>query len=91
MYKKYPTLLFFILVSCTSQDSEISYPETKKIEFSETIHGYVISDSYRWLEDFTSEESTDWVDRQNNFTKDFIKNNKYKKGLESYLNNIWES
>ena len=91
MYKKYPSLLFFILVSCTSQESEISYPETKKIEFSETIHGYEISDSYRWLEDFTSEESTDWVDRQNNFTKDFIQNNNYKKGLESYLNDIWES
>ena len=91
MYKKYSSLLFFILVSCTSQESEISYPETKKIEFSETIHGYEISDSYRWLEDFTSEESTDWVDRQNNFTKDFIQNNNYKKGLESYLNDIWES
>ena len=91
MYKKYFSLLFFILVSCTSQESEISYPETKKIEFSETIHGYEISDSYRWLEDFTSEESTDWVNRQNNFTKDFIQNNNYKKGLESYLNDIWES
>ena len=91
MYKKYFSLLFFILVSCTSQESEISYPQTKKIEFSETIHGYEISDSYRWLEDFTSEESTDWVDRQNNFTKDFIQNNNYKKGLESYLNDIWES
>ena len=49
------------------------------------------SDSYRWLEDFTSDESIDWIERQNNFTKQFIKKNKYKKGLENYLNEIWES
>ena len=71
--------------------TELKYPESKKIDFTENLHGYNISDSYRWLEDFTSEESTDWIERQNSFTKQFIKKNKYKKGLENYLNKIWES
>ena len=83
-----------ILISCSNNNentTELRYPESKKIDFTENLHGYEISDSYRWLEDFTSDESIDWIERQNNFTKKFIKKNKYKKGLENYLNEIWES
>ena len=95
MYK-FLSITFFlsILISCSSNNEntiELKYPESKKIDLTENLHGYEISDSYRWLEDFTSDESTDWIQRQNNFTKQFIKKNKYKKGLENYLNKIWES
>ena len=88
------TFFLLILISCSNNNentTELKYPESKKIDFTESLHGYEISDSYRWLEDFTSEESIDWIERQNSFTKQFIKKNKYKKGLESYLNKIWES
>ena len=88
------TFFLLILISCSNNNenaTELKYPESKKIDFTESLHGYEISDSYRWLEDFTSEESIDWIERQNSFTKQFIKKNKYKKGLENYLNKIWES
>jgi len=88
------TFALLILISCSINNentTELKYPESKKIDFTENLHGYEISDSYRWLEDFTSEESIDWIERQNSFTKQFIKKNKYKKGLENYLNKIWES
>ena len=88
------TFFLLILISCSNNNentTELKYPESKKIDFTESLHGYEISDSYRWLEDFTSEESIDWIERQNSFTKKFIKKNKYKKELENYLNKIWES
>ena len=88
------TFFLLILISCSNNNentTELKYPESKKIDFTENLHGYEIIDSYRWLEDFTSDESIDWIERQNNFTKQFIKKNKYKKGLENYLNKIWES
>ena len=88
------TFFLLILISCSNNNenkTDLKYPESKKIDFTENLHGYEISDSYRWLEDFTSDESIDWIERQNNFTKQFIKKNKYKKGLENYLNEIWES
>ena len=88
------TFFLLILISCSNNNentTELKYPESKKVDFTENLHGYEISDSYRWLEDFTSDESIDWIERQNNFTKQFIKKNKYKKGLENYLNEIWES
>ena len=60
--------LIFVLVNCSNQSTDLSYPDSKKDNLTETIHGYEIEDSYRWLEDFTSEESKDWVNRQNQYT-----------------------
>ena len=82
--------LILIIISCSNQKTS-GYPETKKEEFTETIHGYEISDSYRWLEDFTSNDSLDWVKRQNKFTKTFISKNNYKKDIANYLEQIWEN
>ena len=56
----------------------MKYPNTKKIEASETIYGETVDDPYRWLEDFTSEEVERWVDTQNNFSDNFLSNNSYK-------------
>ena len=92
MYKKYLNLsILVVLMSCSNQVEEMNYPEAKKIEFTENIHGYEINDSYRWLEDFTSNDSLDWVKRQNKFTKAFISKNKYKKDIANYLEQIWEN
>ena len=92
MYKKYFNLsILVLLMSCSNQVDEMNYPEAKKIEFTENIHGYEINDSYRWLEDFTSNDSLDWVKRQNKFTKAFISKNKYKKDIANYLEQIWEN
>ena len=94
MYKNLSiTFFLLILISCSNNNentTKLKYPESKKIDFTESLHGYEISDSYRWLEDFTSEESIDWIERQNSFTKQFIKKNKYKKGLEYYLNKSYQ-
>ncbi len=92
MYKKFLGLFsLIILISCSSNDDGSVYPESKKIDFVENIHGYEISDSYRWLEDFTSDESINWVKRQNNYTKKYIGKNKFKRDIGEYLEKIWEN
>ena len=83
--------VILLLVGCTNETPEISYPTSKKIDFVETIHGYEIEDRYRWLEDFTSEESKEWVERQNKFTKKYIGKNKFKKAISKDLNDTWET
>ena len=79
------------MISCSKSSNEISYPTSKKNDFTETIHGYEISDSYRWLEEFTSDESTAWVNKQNKFSKKFISKNKFKREISNYLEKIWEN
>ena len=92
MYKKILGLFILLtLISCSKSSNEITYPTSKKNDFTETIYGYEISDSYRWLEDFTSEESTAWVNKQNKFSKKFISKNKFKREISNYLEKIWEN
>ena len=92
MYKKILGLFVLLtLISCSKSSNEITYPTSKKNDFTETIHGYEISDSYRWLEEFTSEESTAWVNKQNKFSKKFISKNKFKREISNYLEKIWEN
>jgi prolyl oligopeptidase len=83
--------VILIFVSCSNEPKETSYPISKKVDFVETIHGYEIEDQYRWLEDFTSEESKTWVDEQNKFTQNFIGKNKYKKSITKNLNSTWDT
>jgi len=83
--------IILIFVSCSNEPKETSYPISKKVDFVETIHGYEIEDQYRWLEDFTSEESKTWVDEQNKFTQHFIGKNKYKKSIAKNLNSTWDT
>ena len=92
MYKKFISLFVLIIaVSCSNKDEGNTYPESKKIDLIDNIHGYEISDSYRWLEDFTSDDSLDWVERQNDFTKKYIGKNKFKRDIGKYLEKIWEN
>ena len=83
--------LTLIIFGCSTELKDTDYPESKKIDFVETIHGYEIRDDYRWLEDFTSEESKAWVEKQNNYTQGFIGKNKYKKSIAKNLNKTWET
>ena len=83
--------VLILLLGCSNEPQEISYPNSQKIDFVETIHGYEIEDQYRWLEDFTSSDSQKWVKKQNDFTKKFIDKNKFKKSIAKNLKKTWET
>ena len=48
------------------------YPETRRDDTVEVLHGRSIADPYRWLEDPDSAETADWVKRQNEFTAGYL-------------------
>ena len=92
MHNKYIyTLAISFLISCSNHQEEVVYPDSKKIPFSEEVHGYLIEDNYRWMEEFTSDESQEWVEQQNNFTQKFIKKNKFKTSIAKNLEKIWDA
>ena len=41
--------LSLIIFGCSTEPKDTNYPESKKIDFVETIHGYEIRDDYRGL------------------------------------------
>ena len=48
------------------------FPETRRDDVVEVLHGRPIADPYRWLEDPDSAETADWVKRQNEFTAAYL-------------------
>jgi hypothetical protein len=48
-------------------------PATRVDDVRETIHGVVVSDPYRWLEDQNSPETRAWIDAQNACTQIVLK------------------
>ena len=53
----------------TSQAGDFfSYPETRRETVTDTHHGVVVSDPYRWLECAACQEVADWLDQQNAIT-----------------------
>ncbi|NPE09147.1 MAG: S9 family peptidase [Asgard group archaeon] len=50
----------------------MKYPETEQKEVVEIIHGKEIKDPYRWLENYEDQKVIDWLDKQNQFTKERI-------------------
>jgi prolyl oligopeptidase len=52
--------------------SVVRFPETRRDDAVEMLHGQPISDPYRWLEDPDSAETADWVKRQNEFTAAYL-------------------
>ena len=77
-----------ILIGCNSNVETMKYPETKKELIEESLFGKKLKDPYRWLEDFTSDEVSEWVTRQNELTDSFIAN-KYQNKIKEELKDIW--
>jgi prolyl oligopeptidase len=48
------------------------FPDTRRDDLVEVLHGRAIADPYRWLEDPDSDETADWVKRQNEFTAAYL-------------------
>ncbi len=81
-------LCLILLIGCVSENKYMQYPETKKDDIQEVIFGKTITDPYRWLEDFTSEEASAWVYKQNELTNTFLEN-KYQRKIKKELEEIW--
>ncbi len=48
------------------------YPDTRRENIVDEIHGIKIEDPYRWLEDATSSEVQEWVEVQNKLTASIL-------------------
>ncbi len=77
-----------ILIGCNSNVETMKYPETKRDHIEESLFGKKLKDPYRWLEDFTSDEVSEWVTRQNELTDSLIAN-KYQNKIKEELKDIW--
>jgi len=68
-------LIFVVGVNAVkAQDASAKCPPVTRVDdVKETIHGVVVSDPYRWLEDQDSAETRAWIDTQNVCTQSVLR------------------
>ncbi|WP_454980336.1 prolyl oligopeptidase family serine peptidase [Capnocytophaga haemolytica] len=82
-----------LLAACklqpTTQNTEMKYPETKRVEASDTFFGVEVKDPYRWLEDDRSAETAAWVKAENAFTNAYLEKIPYREAIKKRLEQVW--
>lgn len=58
----------------------MKYPETKREEVVEELHGVKIEDPYRWLENFDDKEVQIWLDQQHDYMEKIMESIPNRKG-----------
>ena len=85
-------LLLLAVMDISAQDNAAfngKYPETKKTTQTDTYFGTSVADPYRWLEDDLSEETKDWVERQNKVTQDYLAKIPFRDAIKKRLTELW--
>lgn len=68
----------------------MKYPSSRKEIIVENLHGKLVEDPYRWLEDIDSEETASWVAGQSEFTKAFLEQLPGREKLQLRLRQLWD-
>jgi len=77
-------------VSAQSTPSgRLKYPETKKVDQADTLHGVKVADPYRWLEDLDSAETAEWVAAQNDVTFKYLGEIPERDRIKQRLTDLW--
>ena len=86
----YYTLLYLIIAfsSCQSKINTMEYPITKKEPIVDSYFGTKINDYFRWLEDDRSQETKEWIDQQNSYTKSYLEKISLKEPIRSRLEKV---
>jgi prolyl oligopeptidase len=77
------------MIASADSISVLSYPETAKINVSDTYFGTQVDDPYRWLEDDLSAETKAWVEAENKVTQNYLEQIPYRKAIQNKLTDLW--
>ena len=69
---------------------KLEYPASKTVDQTDDYHGTQVADPYRWLEDVDSDDTHDWVTRQNELTFGFLESIPARQKYADRLTEIWD-
>jgi prolyl oligopeptidase len=88
-------LAVLLLAGCASDDAalpsapRLAYPDTKKLDLVEELHGVKVADPYRWLEDDHAADTKAWVEAQNQVTFAYLDRIPERTRLKARLTKLW--
>ncbi len=92
--RKLNKLLLLLLLTGIShtmiaQKMKLTYPNTQKVNQTDTYFGTQVADPYRWLEVSDSAAVKDWIKAENKVTFDYLGQIPFRQKLKERLEKVW--
>ncbi|MDD4555160.1 MAG: prolyl oligopeptidase family serine peptidase [Bacteroidales bacterium] len=81
-------MLIVVMTACKHK-IKVTYPETRKVDSTDTYFGQKIADPYRWLENDTSAQTAAWVEAENKVTNEYLAQIPFREQIRKRLTKIW--
>ncbi len=82
-------LLLALAFAASATAGPIVYPETKKGDVADDLHGTKVPDPYRWLEDADAADTKAWVEAQNRVTFGFLEQIPARNQIKERMTQLW--
>jgi prolyl oligopeptidase len=71
--------------------AKVTYPDTRRVDVVDTLHGKAVPDPYRWLEQDprTSPEVAQWIEAENKVTRAWFDEVPGRDGIRDRLKAVW--
>lgn len=80
--------LGLMLTQCDKKSAPIKYPETAKVDVTDSYFGTEVADPYRWLENDTAPEVLEWVKQENAITREYLDKIPFREQLKQRLTEL---
>ncbi|MEM7013886.1 MAG: S9 family peptidase, partial [Verrucomicrobiota bacterium] len=82
-------VLFTPIFMPAQTSSPWNYPDAKRLDLVEKIHGVDVPDPYRWLEDVDSDKTKAWIAAQNELSDAYFDEAPGRDWIEERLSQLW--
>jgi len=87
--KVLPLFMVLAMTFFSCKKNDLNYPDTKKVETTDTYFGTEVPDPYRWLEKDTARAVEKWVEAQNELTFSYLEQIPYREKIAQRLKTLW--
>lgn len=89
MYSTTPQVAATETIRTVTKEKVFAYPPAHRTDHVDTYHGTSVADPYRWLEETSSDERTDWITGQVTLANDYLRSLPTKKEIRARLKELW--
>lgn len=87
--KVLPLFMVLAITFFSCKNNDLHYPDTKKVDTTDTYFGKHVPDPYRWLENDTARAVEQWVEAQNEVTFGYLEQIPYREKIAQRLKTLW--
>ena len=80
-----------IVAGCQSnqkQTTAITYPTAKTVDSADVFYGIKVPDPYRWLEDYSSPATKEWIKAENEVTDNYLEKIPFRENIKKELTSL---